>query len=214
LNYGYSQGGQTTVAAVKLSQSDEYRGRVHFTKSIAAAGPHDLQLTYRNFIENEMLGMPQALALTIIANNELLGLGLKYSDIFQKPLASHWKGWFLSKKFSSDEISDLIGTNEIASIMKPAYLDVNSEETQTLLNAVKIHDLTSGWTPDADTDILIMHSQNDDVVPYANSEKLYQFFVNAGVQNVQFDNTYLKNDHETSGTDFFLYLVTKFLPKW
>lgn len=214
LNYGYSQGGQTTVAAVKLSQSDEYRGRVHFTKSIAAAGPHDLQLTYRNFIENETLGMPQALALTIIANNELLGLGFKYSDIFQKPLASHWKGWFLSKKFSSDEISDLIGTNEIASIMKPAYLDVNSEETQTLLNAVKIHDLTSGWTPDTDTDILIMHSQNDDVVPYANSEKLYQFFVNAGVRNVQFDNTYLKNDHETSGTDFFLYLVTKFLPKW
>ena len=34
--------------------------------------------------------------------------------------------------------------------MKPAYLDVNSEETQTLLNAVKVHDLTSGWTPDAE----------------------------------------------------------------
>lgn len=214
LNFGYSQGGQTTIAAIKLAQSDEYRDRVHFTKSIAGASPVDLDLTFRSFLQSETLSLVAALPQTIISINELLGLGLDYKNVFQPVISNHWRSWFVSKKFNTDEINELVGVNDLASIMKPAYLDPASEEVKSLINVTKTFDLTSGWTPDADTDLLIIHSQNDDVVPYANSDKLYQFFTDAGAQNVALDNTTLTKGHLDSGTDFVVYLGGSYLPQW
>jgi hypothetical protein len=73
INYGYSQGGQTTVAAIKLSQS-EYRGKVHFMIGIndevigegyagetivaqVPVGKHDVTILVRNEGLNAMNGV-------------------------------------------------------------------------------------------------------------------------------------------------------------
>ena len=86
INFGYSQGGQTTVAAIKLSQN-EYRGKVHFMKNYAGAGPYDLRLTFHKFLEWEKIGQPAVLPLTVITVNELIHMGLDYKQVFQSPLA-------------------------------------------------------------------------------------------------------------------------------
>ena len=102
LNYGYSQGGQTAVAALKLSQT-EYRGRVRFTKTIAGAGPYDLRLTFRRFLEWQKIGMPAVLPMSMVTLNELYQLGIKDKEAFLEPLASNMKSWVISKKFSLSE---------------------------------------------------------------------------------------------------------------
>jgi hypothetical protein len=208
INYGYSQGGQTTVAAIKLSQS-EYRGKVHFMKNFAGAGPYNLRLTYRKFLEWEKIGLPAVLPQTIITVNELMNMGLDYKQVFLSPLANNVKGWFISKKFDTDELGELIGSDSIKHFIQPVYMDSTSTETEVVLKEVDKQLLTTGWVPDTDTDIKIYHSMKDDIVAPENSIEMYNFFVNNGVTNCVLDTTSLTGKHMASGTSFAMLLIAE-----
>ena len=212
INYGYSQGGQTTIAAIKLSQG-EYRGRVHFMKSYAGAGPYSLRLTYQKFLEWGKIGQAAVLPLTIITFNELCHLGLNYADVFTGKLATNVKSWILSKKYNTDELQELFGSNLLVDYMQPAYLDETTEGIQVVLQAVDQKDLTTGWEPDIDTDITLMHSRNDDIVACENTQALYDFFMSKGLTNVKLDLETLNDLHTASGTTFALYLAAN-LASW
>jgi len=213
LNYGYSQGGQTSMAALKLSQT-EYRGRVHFTKTIAGAGPYDLRLTYRKFLEWHKIGQPAVLPMTLVTFNELYQLGINYKDVFFEPLASNVKSWLISKKFSPAELTDLVGTDIIANYIKPAYCDSTSAEMEYVLSYVDRMRFTDDWTPDADSDVKLYHSMNDDLVAPENSQMMYQWLVSKGVQNAVLDTTSLTGTHMASGMNFLLYAMTMDLRGW
>ena len=209
INFGYSQGGQTTVAEVRLSQT-EYRGRVHFLKSIAGAGPYDLTLTYKTYMEWKKLGMAAALPLTVITLNELYGLGLSYDQMFKSPLSSNWKTWFVSKKFTMDEASELLGSDSLPDFIQPEYLAPTSAETKQMTAYTDRLNVMQGWTPDTDTRLQIYHSQQDDVVPFGNSRELFRFFQNQGCNNVTIDSVSLNLGHETSGMMFIIALMKEF----
>ena len=213
LNYGYSQGGQTAVAALKLSQT-EYRGRVHFTKTIAGAGPYDLRLTFRKFLEWKKIGMPAVLPMTMLTLNELYQLGIKDKEAFLEPLASNMKSWIVSKKFSLTEFRDLLGTDSIAQFMQPAYCDSTTTEMQRVLSYVDQMRFIDDWTPDPDTKIKLYHSLNDDIVAPENSEQMYQWLVSKGLEHVVLDTSSLTGTHLGSGTAFLLNVITYDLNDW
>jgi len=213
LNYGYSQGGQTAMAALKLSQT-EYRGRVHFTKTIAGAGPYDLRITFRKFLEWKKIGMPAVLPMTMVTLNELYDLGIKDKEAFREPLASNMKSWNVSKKFSLSEFTELLGTDSIAKFMMPVYCDSTTAEMQYILNYVDKMRFTGDWTPDADTDVKLYHSLKDDIVAPENSQMLYEWLVSKGVQNAVLDTTSLTGTHLGSGTYFLLNVITYDLSNW
>ena len=213
LNYGYSQGGQTAVAALKLSQT-EYRGRVHFTKTIAGAGPYDLRLTFRKFLEWKKIGMPAVLPMTMLTLNELYQLGIKDKEAFLEPLASNMKSWIVSKKFSLTEFRDLLGTDSIAQFMQPAYCDSTTAEMQRVLHYVDQMRFFDDWTPDADTEVKLYHSLNDDIVAPENSEQMYQWLVSKGLEHVVLDTSSLTGTHLGSGTAFLLNVITYDLNDW
>ena len=213
LNYGYSQGGQTAMAALKLSQT-EYRGRVHFTKTIAGAGPYDLRITFRKFLEWQKIGMPAVLPMSMMTLNELYDLGIKDKEAFLEPLASNVKSWIVSKKFSLSEFTELLGTDSIAKFMKPFYCDSATTEMQRVLSYVDKMRFTDDWTPDADTDVKLYHSLNDDIVAPENSQIMYQWLVSKGVQNAVLDTSSLTGTHLGSGTYFLLNVITYDLSNW
>lgn len=213
LNYGYSQGGQTALAALKLSQT-EYRGRVHFAKTIAGAGPYDLRLTFRKFLEWKKIGMPAVLPMTLVAFNELYDLGIKYKDVFREPLASNVKSWIVSKKFSMTEFKELLGTDSIANYIQPAYCDYTSAEMKYVLSYVDQMRFTGNWTPDADTEVKLYHSLNDDIVSPENSQMMYDWLVGKGVKNAVLDTKSLTGSHMDSGTYFLLNVITNDLTGW
>ena len=213
LNYGYSQGGQTAVAALKLSQT-EYRGRVHFTKTIAGAGPYDLRLTFRKFLEWKKIGMPAVLPMSMLTLNELYQLGIKDKEAFLEPLASNMKSWIVSKKFSLTEFRDLLGTDSIAQFMQPAYCDSTTTEMQRVLSYVDQMRFIDDWTPDPDTEIKLYHSLNDDIVAPENSEQMYQWLVSKGLEHVVLDTSSLTGTHLGSGTAFLLNVITNDLNDW
>ena len=213
LNYGYSQGGQTAVAALKLSQT-EYRGRVHFTKTIAGAGPYDLRLTFRKFLEWKKIGMPAVLPMTMLTLNELYQLGIKDKEAFLEPLASNMKSWIVSKKFSLTEFRDLLGTDSIAQFMQPAYCDSTTTEMQRVLSYVDQMRFIDDWTPDPGTEVKLYHSLNDDIVAPENSEQMYQWLVSKGLEHVVLDTRSLTGTHLGSGTAFLLNVITYDLNDW
>ena len=206
VNYGYSQGAQTAMAALKLSQT-EYRGRMHFIKTIAGAGPFDLRLTFRKFLDWKKIGQPAVLPMTLVTFNELYKLGINYKDAFFEPLASNVKNWIISKKFSTTEFTDLIGTDSIAKFIKPAYCDSTSAEMKSVLTYVDKMRFTDDWTPDANTNVKLYHSLKDDIVAPENSKNMYQWLKSKGVQKAVIDTTSLTGTHMGSGTYFLLYVV-------
>lgn len=209
VNYGYSQGGQTTVAALKLSQT-EYKDKVRFNMSIAGDGPYDLSLTYHKFLEWKKWGLTAALPLTVITLNELFHIGLDYTDLFLPPLANNWKMWFVSKKFDMTEASQLIAQDSIQQYIQPVYCDSTSAEVQSILTYAGRLNVTNSWTPDPDTKLKMYHSQNDDVVPFENSRNLYRFFQQNGCGNVVFDSTTLNSTHLGSASTFLFGIMSDF----
>ena len=208
INYGYSQGGQTTVAEVRLAQT-EYRGRVRFLKSIAGDGPYNLTLTFKTFVEWQRIGLPAALPLTVITLNELYDMGIAYDQVFKAPLSSNWKTWFVSKRFTMDEASGLLGSDSLHVFIQPEYLDTTSAETKQMMTYTERLNIMQGWTPDTDTKLRLYHSLQDDVVPFGNSRELYRFFENQGCSNVTIDSTSLNMDHESSGMMFIIALMNE-----
>ena len=206
VNYGYSQGAQTAMAALKLSQT-EYRGRVHFIKTIAGAGPFDLRLTFRKFLDWKKIGQPAVLPMTLVTFNELYKLGINYKDAFFEPLASNVKNWIISKKFSTTEFTDLTGTDSIAKFIKPAYCDSTSAEMKSVLTYVDKMRFTDDWTPDANTNVKLYHSLKDDIVAPENSKNMYQWLKSKGVQKAVIDTTSLTGTHMGSGMYFLFYVV-------
>ena len=209
INYGYSQGGQTTVAALKLSQG-EYRGKVHFMRSFAGAGPYDLRLTYRKFEDWQRIGQAAVLPLTVITVNELEHMNLDYKKVFKEPLASNVKSWVISKKFSTDELTGLFGSDSLKYYMQPAYMDSTCAEMSVVLKEVDKQRLTTGWVPDADTDIRLYHSVKDDIVGVENSLDMYKFFEQNGVSKAVLDTTTLTDVHLVSGQQFAIKMIMEF----
>ena len=154
--------------------------------------------------------MAAALPLTVITLNELYGLGLAYDRMFQSPLSSNWKTWFVSKKFTMDEASELLGSDSLPDFIQPEYLDPTSAETKQMTAYTDRLNVMQGWTPDADTRLQIYHSQQDDVLPFGNSRELYRFFENQGCNNVTIDSVSLNLGHETSGMMFIIALMKEF----
>ena len=213
LNYGYSQGGQTAMAALKLSQTD-YRTRVHFAKTIAGAGPYDLRLTFRKFLEWKKIGMPAVLPMTMATLNDLYKLGIKDNEAFLEPLASNMKSWIVSKKFNLSEFTELLGTDSIAKFMQPAYCDSTSAEMKYVLSYVDKMRFFDDWTPDADTEVKLYHSLNDDIVAPENTTQMYQWLVSKGVQHAVLDTSSLTGTHLGSASYFLLNVITYDLNNW
>lgn len=81
-------------------------------------------------------------------------------------------------------------------------------------NEQKITYRTCGWTPDADSEIKLYHSLNDDIVAPENSQMMYQWLVSKGVQNAVLDTSSLTGTHLGSAAYFLLNVITYDLSNW
>ncbi len=87
-------------------------------------------------------------------------------------------------------------------------------KTEYILGYVDQMRFTGNWTPDADTDVKLYHSLNDDLVAPENSLQMYQWLQNNGVQQAVLDTTSLTGTHLNSATYFILHVMTDDLSNW
>ncbi len=181
-NAGYSQGGQTAMAVLRLV--NESYPDIHFTKTFAGAGSYDLPATYRRFVVIDRSAMPSTVISVMLSYNHFKQLDIPRDSMFVEPVLSHIDEWVLSKNYTRQEIDDLVGTYDISSFITPTMMDTNSYYSRLMTEALESDNICKGWTPRSDEKILLVHHTQDGAVPVENTLNLLAFLQHQGVTDI------------------------------
>ncbi len=177
---GYSQGGATTMAVQHLI---EHHGdsNVKIRRVFAGGGPYDVKATYDRFVETNYASYP--CAVPIMMQGMIVGnkLDLDMSKMMAPYLYENLNEWVNSKSYTTSQINALIGTNVTNELLSPIGMDRTSREVSELYKAMTNNSILSyAWTPQAP--VFIMHSIDDDVVPYENATRAKSKWQGANIQ--------------------------------
>jgi len=176
---GYSWGGQTSMAVLKLV-TERYPD-IHFTYTFAGGGSYDIPETYRQFIQSGETAMPSTVISVLLAYDEYFQLGIPRSDIFREPTLSHLDEWVLSKKYTREEIDERVGSGAISAFATDDLLNMESDLSKRYMTALDRDNLSKGWKVREGEKIILVHNLADGAVPVANTEAMYNFFVEQGL---------------------------------
>lgn len=185
-NLGYSQGGQTSIALLKLATANY--PELIITHTFAGAGPYSIPDTYRTFIESAQSGMPSTVVSVLLAYNEFFKLGISRSAMFNSPVLENIDSWFFSKDYTSTEIDKFIGSLTLPDIVTADMTDLTSDYSRKFMTVFETENLCKGWTPKQSDRINLVYNEKDTTVPPVNSTMLYDYLVNT----LQMENVSLK----------------------
>ena len=179
-NIGYSEGGQTAMAVVRLL-TEKYPN-VKLTYTIAGGGPYDINETYRQMLSSDQTGMPSTVISTVLAYNYFHNMGISREMMFKEPLLSNIDDWVLSKKYTREQIDEKIGTQVIQEFMSDELRNLDSPTSKLLMKEFEQDNLCSGWTPRTDEKIFLVHHNKDITVPVENTKNMEKFLKDNGVK--------------------------------
>ena len=177
---GYSQGGATTMAVQHLI---EHHGRsdIKIRRVFAGGGPYDIKATYDRFVETNHASYPCAVPIMIqgmVVGNKL---DLEMDKLMAPYIYENLDEWVNSKRYTTGQINTLLQTNVTSQLLTPLGMDRTSKEVSELYKAMVNNSiLTYSWTPQAP--VFMMHSIDDDVVPYENATRAKNKWQGANIQ--------------------------------
>lgn len=177
---GYSQGGATTMAVQHLIEHHNDT-QIKIRRVFVGGGPYDVKATYDRFVETNIAMYP--CAVPIMLQGMVVGnkLDLKMEDMMAPYIYDHLDEWVNSKRYTTGQINDLLGTNVTSNLLTPLGMNRTSQEVSELYQAMVDNSiLTYSWTPKAP--IFMMHSIDDDVVPYENATRAKNKWKDANIQ--------------------------------
>ena len=186
---GSSQGGSSALAVHKYMDTHlDVANKWHFAYSYCCCGPYSPSVTMEGYYKKGSVTYPCVLPMTIksmmASYPEILGKYKEedfYSEKYLK-IKNIMDGLFASKEFSSSKVNsklcDALGIKgssvPLKDVLSDSILDMNSQIAKDFFKCLEKNDLTTGWSPVHE--IQIFQSKGDEVVPYANAEKLKQAF--------------------------------------
>ncbi|MBQ0063452.1 MAG: hypothetical protein KBS94_05440 [Prevotella sp.] len=164
-----------------------FRDRFKFERSFVCCGPYCPEATMLKYLEWGRSSYPCVIPLVIKSMRACYpDFAKKYPEtmFFSEKWNAH-KDWFdelyLHKVYNSADLNRVIlrelGETKVNFISLRELLsdemnDPNSQIFKDLMACLREQDLTSGWYPT--TNMWVCYSKNDEVVPYVNSEKLFE----------------------------------------
>ena len=169
---GYSQGGATTMAVQYLIETDfsnaDSMDHIMLHRVFAGGGPYDVKATYERFVTTDTAGYPVAVPLVLQGMIKGNKLNMQLSDMMKPFLCEHMDEWINSKRFTSAQINQLIGTKVTHELLTDEAMEQKSEKVAELYKAMTLNSITAyDWDPEAS--IYMMHSIDDETVPYTNA---------------------------------------------
>lgn len=183
---GYSQGGATTMAVEYMIEEfyNKYiydDNPIQIRRVFAGGGPYDVKATYDRFISTNCADYPIAVPLVLqgmIYGNDL---DLKVETIVQPWLSSKIDEWVNSKKYTTAQMNELIGTKVTSDMLTKTGMNVQSKEVSELYKAMVQNSIVSYvWVPQAP--VYIMHSMDDETVTYLNATNAKHKWADANIQ--------------------------------
>lgn len=169
---GYSQGGATTMAVQYLIETDfsnaDSMDHIMLHRVFAGGGPYDVKATYERFVTTDTAGYPVAVPLVLQGMIKGNKLNMQLSDMMKPFLCDNMDAWINSKRFTSAQINQLIGTKVTHELLTDEAMEQKSEKVAELYKAMTLNSITAyDWDPQ--TSVYMMHSIDDETVPYTNA---------------------------------------------
>lgn len=211
-NIGYSQGGTDAMFISKLCDTEYKQKGITFDKTFAGSAPLDMVKMYSELINAGHTDYPSGIAMAIVALNENYQLGLDYKKVFHEPLASHVQDWILDMNYTTAEINELIGTDDMEYILQSDYLDLENEATQVITGKMQELSLMDGWEPDTERNYFLFHGRHDNVVPIQAGRciipwmqaKGFTSSILPGKTSLQTNHVVIKLDHHALAAIWFI----------
>ena len=178
-SFGYSQGGFNSMANLKfVSQHPELE--IGFEKVFCGGSPFDVLATWNAYIGGTFNNSLAFVPMTLVSINETHKLGLDYARLFKGTLLSNYQDWILSKKYTTNQISDFLDGQGISDILHEDMIAGTGDAYDAVREVCESYSLTGGWTPSPDSFIVLFHSKADDTVPIDNLQPMIDFLESNG----------------------------------
>lgn len=178
---GYSEGGYATMSAAKLMH-EKYPDEFSITACSPMAGPFDMSDTMVNImLSGKPYPSPYYLPYVILGFQEVYGFFEETSEIFKYPYSETIPPLFNGKNSGKTISNAMSGSGIPKDILDENFLKQIESRTGKVYEALLDNDVYD-WTPSFP--IKLVHSVSDDQVPYDNSVKAYNKFVERGVGDV------------------------------
>lgn len=202
---GYSEGGYASIACLKYIE-ENYPGWFHLKHVYAGAGAYDLEGSYEEFIKTQYSSQPVTIPILMLGLNYGDNLNMEMKKLFREPLLSQYPEWILSKKYTTDEVSEKIGETDITKFLAPEAFDKTDPNTIIFRESLKRNSVIH-WKPE--TPITLLHGSDDTIVPFMNTEHAYESFSKQGCKVTM--HVIKGKDHKPAGNDFYTYCMLKML---
>ena len=197
---GYSQGGSTTMAVMRMIQR-EYEHELPLQKVYCGGGPYDLAATFDQAMSEGKTGIPCAIPMIVQGVSVGEGLNLDMADFFMPDLLAHYDEWINSKRYTVKQINMLMKADNLKDLMTDTGRDKTSYETSRLYKALMLNSVLD-FSPKVP--IFMFHSMDDGTVPFVNAQRAEKKLKGF---NVDFDFDHYGN--HGSGALKFLIKVAK-----
>ena len=210
---GYSQGGEASLSFLRFVETEPlYQDAFVIDQVFAGGGAYDLIKSYDTFEKKDYSSQPVTIPLLVLGLNYGENLNLDLKQMFAEPLYSHYNEWIISKRFTTDEVTAMMGETRLSKIMASEAFDRSNPNTKKFIQALEKNSLivygkVTTWIPKAK--ITLLHATKDTIVPYENTESAYKAFLAAGCNVIKHDIP--NKDHKEAGQDFYTYCMLHLL---
>lgn len=176
---GYSQGGAVTMSVAHEIEWYHYAD-IAVRLVMCGGGPYDICATYDKLIDDDLTDYPCAIPMIIQGMKVGMHLDkLDYSKFFVKRMVDNMDNWLNSKTYTMAEITSIIGSKRVSSIMTPEARDKARSLMTDLYRAMVDNSVVNQWIPGYP--LYLFHSMDDNVVPFENAISLTEKLVGNNV---------------------------------
>lgn len=201
---GYSQGGYSVMSTLKKME-EEGINDIDIVAAAIGAGGYDLVGLMRYAVDRNTYPSPAHLAMLFTSYNEIYGWNRDVVDIFKEPYAAVIPQ-LLNGSFDRQEADDQL-TTDFDNLFNAEFLQGLRDSTDVEVYSALVENSVYDWAPTVP--LTIIHSVNDEKIPFADSQKAYDTMVENGSNSVTLISTETEG-HINAALDFIQVVIDLF----
>ena len=177
---GFSQGGAVTMSTQWMIE-EYFNASIKVHQVFAGGGPYDVRATFNNFVETDKVNIAPAVPYVIQGMIEGYGTDVEIERVLQPWVCEKLDPWINSKDYTVNQLREMMATTKTSDLLTPEAMDRSSDLVAELYKAMTENSIVArNWTPEAP--VYLMHSIDDDVVPYVNAIKAKDKWKDGNIQ--------------------------------
>lgn len=201
---GYSQGGYAAMATLKKIEEDGIND-IDIEAAAIGAGGYDLVGLMNYALDRNTYPSPAHLAMLFSSYNEIYGWNRQLTDFFRDPYAGRIPE-LLNGEYDRQQVDDQL-TPDFEFLFNESFLQGLRDSTDLQVYSALAENSVYDWTPTIP--ITIIHSINDEKIPFEDSQRTYDTMIENGSNSVVLIPTETEG-HINAAMDFMEVVIDLF----